>query len=137
MSKIKLVPVPNITKRELMTALMDGRRFSFESSMENISMIDDIVHWDGKNGYNPVRLGTIPWNWRGFKSLHELVEQNWYEDPEMVGKPVKVRDHTNDAWEYDIFEEYVFCDHLSFKCSDTSYEYAEPLTAADLYQEQV
>jgi len=132
--KTKLIPCPNITKRELMTALMDGRKFALETELEFIHLGQNRIHWDDNFGNTPVRIGIKPWNWRGIKYLHEEIEQKWWDDPDMVGKPVKVRDHVDADWECDKFEEYVSCDISSFKCSGDSYTYAEPLTPADLYQ---
>lgn len=133
MSKIKLVPVPNITKRELMTALMDGRKFCINS--EGVRHLE--IHWDDNHGHSPVRQGLERWNWRGFKYLCELVEQQWYEDPEMRGKPVKVRNDEDGFWIITKFIGHYPGIIHSFKCDFNSYIYAEPLTASDLYQEQV
>ena len=136
MSKIKLVPVPNITKRELMTALMDGRRFTVESS-GILASNAPIIHWDSNFGNCPVRECMSHWNWRGFKHLHELVEQQWYEDPDMVGKPVKVRDSEKDEWRFSEFASYEESSDRKFMCNQWQWVFCEPLTASDLYQEQV
>jgi len=137
MSKIKLVPCPNITKRELMTALMDGRRFTVNANDKGAYNEDRPIHWDDNHGNNPVRDGRIAWNFRGFKYLHELVEQKWWEDPEMVGKPVKVRDLERDEWALVYFHGYQKHDAYKFCCDAAAWKYAEPLTTADLYQGKV
>ncbi len=138
MSKIKLVPCPNITKREINDAVMKGRRFVLDIEIEFIHLEQNIIHWDEKFGYNPVRMGLNAWNWRGFKYLHEIVEQQWYEDPDMVGKPVKVRNNKDNNWKFDIFEEYRDENDKPFYCDNwKSYKYAEPLTESDLYQGEV
>ena len=133
MSKIKLVPVPNITKRELMTALMDGRKFCINS--ERVNHL--VIHWDENHGHSPVRQGLERWNWRGFKYLCELAEQQWYEDPDMVGKVVKVKQMKAHTWSLDYFGSWAIDGVDCFYCERDVWAYAEPLTAADLYQEQV
>jgi len=139
MSKIKLVPVPSIKKRELMTALMDGRTFTTktESEIPGVVHPSNLIHWDDKFGNNPVREGLRAWEWRGFKYLHEITEHLWYEDPDMVGKPVKARDLERDEWTLAYFNGYQKHDNYKFDCAGAQWKYAEPLTAADLYQEQV
>jgi len=132
MSKIKLVPVPNITKRELMTALMDGRKFTINMNGDS----GHVIHWDDKFGDNPVRMGVKNWNFRGLCYLHEITQQQWYEDPDMVGKPVKVRDDEDEEWCVTVFTKFESSPY-PFKCAFHFYKYAEPVTAADLYQEQV
>ena len=70
--KTKFKACPNISKRELMTALMDGRTFClYDERVKHL-----IIHWDNNHGNSPVRQGLESWNWRGFKSLHEIVEVN-------------------------------------------------------------
>jgi len=130
--KTKLVACPNMKKRELNQAIIDGRRFT--ANEQNFDGRGFVIHWDDSFGNNPVREGTHPWNWRGFKYLHELVEQKWWEDPEMVGKPMKVRQHLKDIWTNDIFVGMLKGRYVGFF---DNYQHAEPLTAADLYQEQV
>jgi len=133
--KTKLIPCPKITKRELMTALMEGRKFM--SNPENMHLSLAEIHWDDNFGINPVRTGVARWNWRGFKYLHEIVEQKWWEDPDMVGKPVKVRDNLKDEWSYDFFGSFSKSSIHTFNCIHETWAFCEPLTAADLYQGEV
>lgn len=133
MSKIKLIPVPSITKREINKAVMDGRKFCINS--EGVRHLE--IHWDENHGHNPVRQGLERWNWRGFKYLCELVEQHWYEDPDMVGKPVKVKNECSNLWTLDFFIGASAEWEKEWRCNGGYYDRCEPLTAADLYQEQV
>lgn len=132
--KTTLKACPNITKRDLMTALMDGRTFSTYDVHDKLM----VIHWDNNYGDCPVRHGLNRWNWRGFKNLHEIVEQKWYEDPDMVGKPVKVCNNDTD-WQFDKFICYE--KHTNpiwpFTCATNGWRYCEPLTPADLYQGEV
>ncbi len=141
MSKIKLVPRPEMQgkdgKKIFMLAVMEGRRFTTYDDIVYIKTHDLIIHWDSNFGQCPVREGQDRWRFRGFSKLHELVEQQWYEDPDMVGKPVKVRDSGKDSWEVYYFSRYNGTNHMPYYAGGTNWKYAEPLTAADLYQEQV
>ncbi|MBL4795907.1 MAG: hypothetical protein JKY50_00680 [Oleispira sp.] len=142
MSKIKLVPVPNIKTHEVLTRMMEnGETFKYIKPSPEGAFVTNIVHdlhYDRSHPVNPFRLGTNAWNFRGLKYLHEEIEQKWYEDPDMIGKPVKVRDSEFDSW---IFTSFVKLNNneplFKFTCIDDEWQYAEPLTAADLYQEQV
>lgn len=137
MSKIKLVPCPNMKKDEIALAIISGRRFTLESDIRLVIEEENVIHWDANFGYNPIRNGQKPWYWIGFKHLHELVEQKWWEDTEMVGKPVKVRDLERDEWTLVYFHGYQKHDDYKFCCAAAQWRYAEPLTTADLYQGEV
>ena len=139
MSKIKLVPCSNITKRELMKALMDGRRFAMDQSIIDKRPVVNEIHWDSNFGNNPVRIGESRWNWRGFKYLHEIVEQQWYEDPDMMGKPCYFWDEGEENHKtIGIFSRKSNVQDHRFVTNDgDDYYYAEPLTTADLYQGEV
>ncbi len=131
--KTKLVPCPTMKKRDLMSALMDGRKFCINS--DRVKHLE--IHWDNNHGNSPIRQGLEPWDWRGFKHLCELVEQKWYEDPDMVGKPVKVRDSEKDEWRFSEFASYEESSVRKFMCNQWQWVFCEPLTAADLYQGEV
>lgn len=141
MSKIKLVPVPNIKTHEVLTRMMEnGETFKYIKPQPEGVRTPNIVHdlhYDRSHPVNPFRLGTNAWNFRGLKYLHEEIEQQWYEDPEMVGKPCRFWNEGGKP---------VFGGFLSYIDNRKSFEadgdmilytYCEPLTAADLYQEQV
>jgi len=122
-----------------MTALMDGRTFTTktESEIPGVVHPSNLIHWDDKFGNNPVREGLRAWEWRGFKYLHEIVEQQWYEDPDMIGKAAKFRDHKDESWSFCIFKGYIDNDSQPFKGDRYPWTYCEPLTAADIYQGEV
>lgn len=137
MSKIKLVPCPGIKKHEVLTRMMnDGETFKYikPQSEGNFPPVFEDLHYDKNHTVNPFRLGTNQWNFRGLKYLHEIVEQKWYEDPDMVGKAMKVRQHLKDIWTNDIFVGMLKGRYVGFF---DNYAHAEPLTAADLYQGEV
>ncbi len=131
--KTKLVPCPNITKREINNALMNGRKFCINS--DRVKHLE--IHWDDNHGNSPVRQGLERWDWRGFKHLCELVEQHWYEDPDMIGKPVKVRDCQEDEWVFEVYTGYRKGHDFQYATNSNIRMYCEPLTSADLYQGEV
>ena len=58
--------------------------------------------------------------------------KEWYEDPEMIGKPVWVRDRGTHNWKVRIFEgynddKYITSEYIEWK-------YAKPVKPEDLYQ---
>ena len=135
MSKIKLVPCPKIKKRDLMKALMDGRIFIAQKDSDPLKTHTYKIHWDSNHGYEPVREGLHNWNWRGFKYLHEIVEQQWYEDIPEEGVLCWVDDEEEDAKDHAVL---IFSIDGGYKeKSNCTWNYAEPVTAADLYKEQV
>jgi len=75
---IKLIPHRNISKRDLFKAVESGRKFGVFKGDESAYMPE--IHWDDNYGNNPIRCGTKPWNWRGFKYLHEITEPHWYDN---------------------------------------------------------
>ncbi len=132
MSKIKLVPLHTITKRQLIEALLAGRTFCL-----SLDGIDNPLHWDDNHPQSQVRLGAKPWNWRGMKYLHEIVERHWYNDIPEKGVLCWVSDHS--PYEKDLIFTITRYepDNVNRFISEVDWEFAEPLTAADLYQEQV
>ncbi len=121
-------------KKTFMLAIMEGRRFATYDDITYVETHDLIIHWDGNYGQSPVREGKRQWGFRGFSKLHEIVEQQWYEDPDMIGKPMKTKRHITDSWSNDIFVGRLKDRYVGYF---DSYPYAEPLTAADLYQGEV
>ena len=131
---IKLIPCPKITKRELMTALMEGRRFTINKSDDP----DNVIHWAQCFGDNPVRLGSKNWNWRGFKYLHEITESHWYDNiPEegvlcwvhgALGNPGDVAQPVKSYYQ-DVEKPF------STVCG--RWDCATPVQPKDLYQEPV
>ena len=128
---IKLTACPNISKREISKAIESGRTFCI------VSDTDNPIHWDDNHGNNPVRCGTKPWNWRGFKYLFEITESHWYEDSKAIGKAVKVKQRKSDNWQIDFFGSYALDGVDCFYCHRDVWGYAEPLTEFHLYQEPV
>ena len=144
MSKIKLVPRPDMQGKEgkkvFMLSVMEGRRFTTNDTLHpEKAAAADLIHWDSSFGNCPVREGNDPWNWRGFKYLHELGEQQWYEDLDMVGKACYFWDEgAENQKTIGIFSRKSLLSGRPFVTNDgDDYEYAEPVTASDLYQEQV
>jgi len=129
--KTTLKACPNITKREINNAVMAGRKFCVNA--DGVKHLE--IHWDDNHGNSPVRQGLERWNWRGFKNLCELVEVEWYNDPAMVGKPVRVKDNFKDEWSYDFFSSFRKDSLYTFNCINAQWAFCEPLTPADLYQE--
>jgi hypothetical protein len=125
----KLTPCPKISKEGLMAALMDGREFTADEG-------ETKIHWDANYGDNPVRCGTKNWNWRGFKYLLEITEQKWYEDPDMVGKPITGVFASGTPW-VDLFLSADNSNPVSIQGRLRCYSKARPLTADDLYKGEV
>lgn len=140
MSKIKLVPVPNIKTHEVLTRMMEnGETFQYIKPQPEGVRAPNIVHdlhYDRSHPVNPFRLGTNAWNFRGLKYLHEEIETHWYEDPDMIGKIFKGRDNLGSEWEFDIFVG-IATEGYKFVGRRRSYTGAQPVTSANLYQEQV
>jgi len=65
---------------------------------------------------------------------YRLKPTEWYEDPDMVGKPVWVRDYNNEEWDIDILVNYADEKKSPFRCKSCSWTYAKPVKPEDLYQ---
>ena len=129
---IKLIPI-EMTKRELNQAVMDGRRFTLENTYVHEK---DVIHWDDKGTDYTVRKGIQPWNWRGFKYLHEITESHWYDNISK-GNPAACT-----VWNQDEPPELAYIYRTVAKSEYASidgriWDYAELLTPAQLYQEPV
>jgi len=129
---IKLIPVPKITKRELMTALMEGRRFA---PGFNFTKDESVIHWDHNFGHSPVRKGTKQWDWRGLCYLHEITESHWYDNIPECGVLCWVDDHLPNAKDC---ASVIFSIDSGFKeSSSCTWEYATPVLPSECYQEPV
>jgi hypothetical protein len=64
----------------------------------------------------------------------EEIIKKWYEDPDMVGKPVWVRDNYKDEWSIGIFVNYTDEKEYPFRCKYSDWLYAKPIKPEDLYQ---
>ena len=128
---IKLIPCPKITKRELMAALMEGRTFSLYDVHEKLL----VIHWDSNYGNSPVRYGLERWNWRGFKNLHEITESHWYDNIPEEGVLCWVADDEDNT---KVLAVFIHSIDGGFKEKDSCcWNYANPVTSADLYKEPV
>jgi len=141
MSKIKLVPVPNIKTHEVLTRMMEnGETFKYikpQPEGVNAPSIVHDLHYDRSHPVNPFRLGTKAWDFRGLKYLHEEIEQQWYENIPKEGILCWIWETGEDRVP-GIISGYIDEDVFPYKCIDgTSNGNAIPVTAADLYQEQV
>lgn len=135
---IKLIPCTKITKRELMTALMEGRRFCVVRN-ENDNA-HDMIEWDENYGNNPVRNGAKNWDWRGFCHLHEITESHWYDNIPEEGVLCWVDNHENNTKH----KAYIIVEHVPLSDSPFyavvgmgTFVYAAPVNSTDLYQEPV
>ena len=124
----KLTPCTKISKEGLIVALVNGREFTVDAGTTKI-------HWDANYGYNPVRCGTKPWNWRGFKYLNEMVDIKWWEDPKAIGCPVKYRDSIKEEWKLGKLQ--ITPKIGTPRVDGLFYWFIEPLTADDLYKGEV
>ena len=134
---IKLIPCPKITKRELMTALMEGRRFVSKPHDYPVNCdLEYVIHWDDNFGDSPIRLGTGRWLWRGFKYLHEITESHWYDNipEEGVLCWVTTSDTSHEKPACLIFS---YTGRLFVDAGDYGWDTATPVKPADLYQEPV
>ena len=130
---IKLIPFPKITKRELMTALMEGRRFTIDPCINFVNYPE--IHWDENFGNSPIRMGIKPWDWRGFKYLHEITESHWYDNIPEEGVLCWVCDEADNT---KVMAVFIHSIDGGFKEKDScTWIYANPVTSADLYQETV
>jgi len=133
---IKLIPCPKITKRELMTALMEGRRFCVDKDSYNHETLRNI-HWDDNHGNSPVRMGVKPWDFRGFCYLHEITESHWYDNIPEEGVLCWVWDDYNEM-QIGIVTKYYYSYQLrKYKTYNNEYIHAKPIIESDLYQEPV
>ena len=64
--------------------------------------------------------------------MHELVEQKWWEDPDMVGKPMTGVWLSGTVW-VDVFKRYDKESDNPFKGDEYAHKNARPLTKEDLY----
>ena len=131
---IKLIPHRNISKRDLFKAVESGRKFGVFKGDESAYMPE--IHWDDNYGNNPVRCGTKPWNWRGFKYLHEITESHWYDNIQSPGAPCRVWDDHPELFHIAL----IVSGHVDSYFVDSygvAHDNAEPLTAEHLYQEPV
>ena len=59
----------------------------------------------------------------------------WYEDPELVGKIVWVKDCEAYGWSLDVFERYDDNESVhKFCCKSSAWRYAKPANVEDLYK---
>jgi len=58
----------------------------------------------------------------------------WYEDPNMIGKPVWVRDYNDEEWDIDIFVNYADGKERPFHCKSCSWAYTKPVKPEECYQ---
>ena len=65
---------------------------------------------------------------------NEKIIKEWYEDPDMVGKPVWVRDGVNSYWSIDIFMSYVDGADFPFYTNFDYYKQAKPVKPEECYQ---
>ena len=59
----------------------------------------------------------------------------WYEDPNMIGKPVWVRDSVNSYWVIDVFMSYTNDAEYLFECGRGGWKEAKPVKPEECYQE--
>lgn len=126
---IKLTACPKITKREIYKAIESGRTFCIGSDTSNP------IHWDDNHGNNPVRCGTKPWSWRGFKYLCEITESHWYDNIPDIGIP---------CWVWD-FSGQDRCPRVvtnrgvkgGFEAGEVYWNHATPILPSECYQEPV
>jgi len=65
---------------------------------------------------------------------YRVAPGKWYENPEMVGKPVWCKSYKNNRWELDIFIEYDENRCRPFNCFNGYRVEAKPVKPEDLYQ---
>jgi len=123
-----------MTKRELNQAVMDGRRFTLESTYVHEK---DVIHWDDKGTDYPVRKGIQPWNWRGFKYLHEITESQWYDNIPEEGVLCWVWDKEEGYKGLDTVLKYESGDGLGFITTYSHFNHATPILPSECYQESV
>ena len=75
---------------------------------------------------------TIPdWNpeWD-----YRVKPKEWYEDSDVIGKPVWVRDRETDIWQVDKFLYYTHDSEIPrFNCSIHNWKYAKPVKPEDTF----
>ena len=70
-----------------------------------------------------------------YKGVEYRVKRTeWYEDPNMNGRPVWCKNCKDNEWEIDIFLSYHKNDKLPFNCLNDCWKYAEPVKLEDLHQ---
>jgi len=79
--------------------------------------------------------GVPSWN---IGTKYCIKPKEWYEDPDMIGKPVWVRDQETDSWKIRIFKDYKahrFFTEANIIKTSIGWNYAKPVKPEDLYQE--
>jgi len=71
-------------------------------------------------------------NW-DLETKYRVKPTEWYEDPDMVGKPVWARDIDDGKWNLDIFEKYVSNNICPYRCKSYAWVHAKPVEPEDLY----
>ncbi len=71
------------------------------------------------------------WN---LNEKYRIKPLEWYEDPNMIDKPIWVRDDDTEKWSIDIFLGYTASASCQFNCKDGRWYYAKPVKPEDLYQ---
>jgi len=61
-------------------------------------------------------------------------QTEWYEDPNMIGKPVWVRDEDNDLWDVELFRAYNKDAEFPFYTNFDYYKQAKPVQPEECYQ---
>jgi len=65
---------------------------------------------------------------------YRVKPKEWFEDLDMVGKPVWIRDNELDDWEISTFHKYDNNLMYEYICASGSWKYAKPVTCDDLYK---
>ena len=86
------------------------------------------------NGQRWCNCGSVP-NWEPGRK-YRVKPKEWYEDLDMIGKPVWVRDEDNEKWGIDIFIDYTDDKKYPFLCRNSDWTFAKPVKPEDLYQEK-
>ena len=60
--------------------------------------------------------------------------KEWYEDPNIVGKPIWARELENSPWYLDVFKEYNSYNFRPFKCERNTWKYAKPVKPGKCYK---
>lgn len=122
----------NCDSHEIIQRMVNsGDEFVYESASRKLRL-----HYDKSHVQNPFRLGGDPWDFRGLKYLHEEIEQPWYEDPDAVDKPCIFWNDDNAPPVYSGFY-YYHTSGLFQSRENVTYKHARPITADDLYKEDV
>jgi len=85
------------------------------------------------NGQRWCNCGSVP-NWE-LGRKYRIKRTEWYEDPNIVGKPIWVRDYNDEEWDIDIFMNYADGKKRPFHCKSCSWGYAKPVKPEECYQE--